>query len=49
MGKAKLLGMKSTFVPNAKADMRFRKKLYQHNRKNYTSDSPPDLEAWGSG
>ena len=32
MGKAKLLEMKSTFVPNAKADMRFRRKIYQRNR-----------------
>lgn len=33
MGKAKLLGAKSNFVPNSKADMRFRRKLYQHNRE----------------
>lgn len=33
MGKAKLLGMKSTFVPNAKADMRFRRKIYLRNRE----------------
>lgn len=33
MGKAKLLGMKTTFIPNNKADMRYRRKIYQHNRE----------------
>lgn len=33
MGKARLLGAKSNFVPNSKADMRFRRKIYQHNRE----------------
>ncbi len=28
MAKAKLLGMRSAYVPNAKADMRCRKKVY---------------------
>lgn len=33
MGKAKLLGAKSNFVPNSKADMRFHRKIYQRNRE----------------
>ena len=30
MGKAKMYGAKSSYIPNAKADMRHRQKLYQH-------------------
>lgn len=33
MGKARLLGMKTTYIPNSKADMRHRKKIYQRNRE----------------
>jgi len=33
MAKAKMYGMTTTYIPNARADMRFRKKLYQHNRE----------------
>ena len=33
MGKARLLGMKTTHIPNSKADMRHRKKIYQRNRE----------------
>lgn len=33
MGKAKLYGMNRSFVPNAKMDMRFKKKAYQHGRE----------------
>lgn len=33
MAKAKLLGMRSAYVPNAKADMRYRKKVYQRCRE----------------
>ena len=30
MGKAKMYGAKSSYIPNAKADMRYRQKLFQH-------------------
>lgn len=33
MSKAKMYGMKTGYVPNAKADMRHRKKLYQRGRE----------------
>lgn len=33
MSKARMYGMKSSFIPNARADMRFNKKLYQRGRE----------------
>ena len=30
MGKARLYGMKSTFIPNAQADRRYRQKIFNH-------------------
>lgn len=33
MAKAKLLGMRGGYVPNSKADMRFRKNVYQRGRE----------------
>lgn len=33
MARPKMLGMKKTFVPNAKADMRFKKNVYQRGRE----------------
>ena len=33
MSKPKKLGMKSTYIPNAKADMRRHKKVYQRGRE----------------
>ena len=33
MSKAKMYGMKTGYVPNAKADMRHRKKVYQRGRE----------------
>ena len=33
MGKARLIGMRSGYIPNARADMRFNKKLYQRGRE----------------
>lgn len=33
MSKAKKLGIKSNYIPNARADMRFNKKLYQRGRE----------------
>ena len=30
MGKARLYGMKSTFIPNAQADRRHRQKIFNH-------------------
>ena len=33
MSKHRKLGMKTTYVPNAKADMRHHKKVYQRRRE----------------
>lgn len=33
MAKARLLGMNAAYIPNSKADMRQRKKVYQRNRE----------------
>lgn len=33
MGKPRLYGMKSSYIPNTRADMRFNKKLYQRGRE----------------
>ena len=33
MSKPRKLGMKSTYIPNAKADMRLHKKVYQRGRE----------------
>lgn len=33
MSKPRKLGMKTTYVPNAKADMRHHKKVYQRGRE----------------
>ena len=33
MGKPRMYGMKSSYIPNARADMRFNKKLYQRGRE----------------
>lgn len=30
MGRARLYGMKSTFIPNAQADRRYRQKIFNH-------------------
>lgn len=33
MGKARLIGNQAAYIPNAKADMRRRKKMYQRGRE----------------
>ena len=33
MSKPKKLGMKTSFIPNSKADMRYHKKTYQRGRE----------------
>lgn len=33
MGKPKIYGMNRGYIPNAKADMRYRKKIYQRGRE----------------
>lgn len=33
MGKAKMVGMNKSYIPNSKSDMRFRKKIYQRGRE----------------
>lgn len=33
MAKPNRLGMNKTFIPNSKADMRFKKKVYQRGRE----------------
>lgn len=42
MSKARKLGTKGTYIPNAKADMRFRKKAYQRGREVAERD-PHDI------
>lgn len=41
MGKAKMVGINKSYIPNSKSDMRFRKKIYQHNREMAERD--PDV------
>ena len=36
MSKPRMLGMRSSYIPNSRADMRFNKKLYQRGRE-YTN------------
>ena len=33
MGKPKIYGMNRGYIPNAKSDMRYRKKIYQRGRE----------------
>lgn len=33
MGKPKMYGLKTGFIPNSKADMRYRKNIYQRGRE----------------
>lgn len=33
MAKAKMLGMKTSCIPNSKADMRYRQKIHQRGRE----------------
>lgn len=33
MGKPRMLGMKSGYIPNSRADMRFNQKLYRRGRE----------------
>lgn len=33
MAKAKMYGMTNSYMPNARNDMRYRKRLYQRNRE----------------
>jgi len=33
MAKPRLLGMKSSYIPNSKADMRFKRNVYQRGRE----------------
>ena len=39
MSKPKMYGAKNGYVPNAKADMRHRKKVYQRGREKACSNS----------
>lgn len=32
MGKPRLYGMNKTFIPNAKADARYKKKFFEHGK-----------------
>ena len=33
MAKPKMFGLNRTYIPNSKADIRYRKKVYQRNRE----------------
>ena len=39
MSKPRIYGMKSTYIPNAKADMRHHKKVYQRHREKALRDN----------
>ena len=39
MSKPKLYGMKTAYVPNAKADMRHHKTVYQRQREKVSRDN----------
>ena len=45
MSKPKLLGKKTGYVPNAKADMRHSKKVYQRNREKTFRDNDERIMA----
>ena len=45
MSKPKLYGQKAGYVPNAKADMRHYKKVYQHNREKAFRDNDERIMA----
>ena len=45
MSKPKMYGMKASYVPNAKADMRHHKKVYQHNREKTLRDNDERIMA----
>lgn len=38
MGKPRMLGMPNRFVPNSKADMRYRRKAYERNKSKIESE-----------
>lgn len=44
MGKPRMIGWNSRFVPNSKSDMRFKKKVYQRGREIAERD-PYELHA----
>ena len=39
MSKPRKIGMKSTYIPNAKADMRHHKTVYQRQREKTSRDN----------
>lgn len=39
MSKPKMFGMNTSYVPNAKADMRHHKKVYQRQREKTSRDN----------
>ena len=45
MGKPKLYGQKTGYVPNAKADMRHHKKVYQRGRGKMLRDNDERIMA----
>lgn len=45
MSKPKMYGLKSGYVPNAKADMRHHKKVYQRGREKTLRDNDERIMA----
>lgn len=45
MSKPKLYGMKTAYVPNAKADMRHHKTVYQRQREKVSRDNDETVMA----
>lgn len=46
MGRPRLYGMKSSYIPNARADMQFNKKLYQRGREYTDKHEAVVQEIW---
>lgn len=45
MAKPKLIGTKTGYIPNAKADMRYHKKVYQRGREKVFRDNDERIMA----
>ena len=46
MSKARLYGARSVYVPNAKADARYKKKFHEHGKAYAESDEERRAQRW---
>ena len=49
MSKPKMYGAKTGYIPNAKADMRYRKKVYQRGREKAFQNAREQQREKGEG